>query len=166
MIMKIFDYTNIPTELKSLKRWVLWKLKNTDKGKTTKVPINAKNGYGAKSNDSDTWTTFDEALKNVDYFGCDGLGFMLGKGYFGVDIDHAIDNQELIDEFVDHLKSYTEISQSGEGIHIICKGVLPTGARRRGNIEMYDSARFFALTGNLYNDIKYDNIEDLSLIHI
>lgn len=160
MIMKRFDYTNIPTELKSLKRWVLWKLKNTDKGKTTKVPINAKNGYGAKSNDSDTWTTFDEALKNVDYFGCDGLGFMLGKGYFGVDIDHAIDNQELIDEFVDHLKSYTEISQSGEGIHIICKGVLPTGARRRGNIEMYDSARFFALTGNLYNDIKYDNIED------
>ena len=151
-----FNYENIPNELKSLKRWVLWKLKS-DKGK---IPINAKNGYGAKSNDADTWTTFDEALKRVDYFSCEGLGFMLGNGYFGIDIDHAIDNKNLIDEFVDSLNSYTEISQSGEGIHIICKGVLPSGARRKGNIEMYDSARFFALTGNLYNGVVCEKIED------
>lgn len=158
--MKKFDYNNIPAELRSLKRWVLWKLKNTDNGRTTKVPINAMNGYGAKSNDPDTWTTFDEALKNVDYFNCNGLGFMLGNGYFGVDIDHAIQDKKLIYEFVGKLKSYTEISQSGEGIHIICKGILPVGARRKKNVEMYDNARFFALTGNLYGDMKYTTIED------
>ncbi len=144
----MYDYSKIPQELKQLNRWVLWKTQKNEKGKTTKIPVNAKNGYGAKSNDSDTWSSFEEALNKVEYFNCNGLGFMLGNGYFGIDIDHQLDNKELINEFIDTLKSYTEISQSGEGIHIICKGILPVGNRRKGNIEMYDNARFFAMTGN------------------
>lgn len=153
-----FDYTRIPDEMKDLKRWVLWKIQVNEKGKATKIPVNAQNGYGAKSNDSSTWTTFENALAKCEYYNCMGLGFMLGNGYFGVDIDHQLDNEDLINEFVETLKSYTEISQSGEGIHIICKGALPIGNRRKGNIEMYDSARFFAMTGNVIYDI--DTIED------
>lgn len=148
------NYNNIPAEMKELNRWVLWKIKPTENGKTTKIPINAKNGYGAKSNDSSTWTSFDEAIKKIDFYNCKGLGFMLGNGIFGVDIDNAIDDTKLIKEFVESLDSYTEVSQSGKGIHIICKGVLPVGARRKGNIEMYDNARFFAMTGNLYENTK------------
>lgn len=148
-----FDYSKIPTEMRNAKRWCLWKIKNID-GKPTKMPINAYTGYGAKSNDEDTWCDFETAYKKCDFFSCDGLGFMLGKGFFGVDIDHALDNKKLINEFVMCLKSYTEISQSGEGIHIVCKGVLPVGARRKGNIEMYDSVRFFALTGNVFEEHK------------
>jgi putative DNA primase/helicase len=144
-----YSYDKVPTEIKHLKRWVLWKVRKLENGKLTKVPINALNGYGAKSNDESTWTTFEEAIKKVDFYNCSGVGFMLGNGYFGVDIDHAIDNKDLIQEFVETLKSYTERSQSGEGIHIICKGVLPVGNRRKGNIEMYDSARFFAMTGDV-----------------
>lgn len=147
-----FNYDLIPNEMKSLKRWVLWKRKYINSEQTTKVPINVRNGYGAKSNDSETWATFDEALKNVEYYQCDGLGFMLGGGYFGVDIDHSMSDKDLINEFVNTLNSYTEISQSGDGIHIICKGVLPVGNRRKGHIEMYDNARFFALTGNVYEN--------------
>ena len=136
------NYNNIPNEMKQLKRWVLWKIKVDEKGKTTKIPINANNGYGAKTNDSSTWVSFNEALSKVDFYNCKGIGFMLGNGYFGVDIDNAIEDKELIEEFVKALNSYTEVSQSGKGIHIICKGVLPLGARRKGNIEMYDNARF------------------------
>lgn len=154
----MYDYSKVPKELKELNRWVLWKLKPNEKGKMTKIPVNAKNGYGAKSNDPDTWASFEDALKNVEHYNCKGLGFMLGNGYFGVDIDHQLENKELIDEFVKSLNSYTEISQSGEGIHIICKGVLPVGSRRKNNIEMYDSARFFALTGNAITDVA--SIED------
>lgn len=156
---KVFSYNNIPEEMKRLRRWVLWKSKEMENGKTTKIPINAKNGYGAKSNDKETWVDFYEALEKVEFYNCRGLGFMLGNGYFGVDIDHAIEDKDLINEFVETLESYTEISQSGEGIHIICKGVLPVGARRKGNIEMYDNARFFAMTGNLYDE-KYYQIAD------
>ena len=149
----MFDYTNIPEPMKKAPRWVLWRKIERD-GRTTKVPVNAKTGAGARSNDSSTWTTFEDALAHVDTYRCDGLGFMLGNGYFGVDIDHAIDNQPLIDEFVNALHSYTEISQSGEGIHIICSGVLPQGNRRKGNIEMYDDVRYFAMTGNVFDGLS------------
>ena len=151
-----FKYDQIPQEMKDLKRWVLWKKKDIGDGKSTKIPVNARNGYGAKSNDESTWCSFVEALSKVDHYRCDGLGFMLGNGLFGVDLDHVHENVELINEFVNQLSSYTEYSQSGEGIHIICKGSLPKGRRRRGNVEMYDNVRFFALTGKLYNNITFD----------
>lgn len=148
----IYNYDSIPIELKQLKRWVLWKKKPTKDGRTTKIPINAHTGYGAKSNDEETWTTFEHAMIMCDSLNCDGLGFMLGNGFFGVDLDNhgeMSDDEfkELRKEFLSCLTSYAEVSQSGVGLHIICKGVLPQGARRRGNIEMYDSARFFAMTG-------------------
>lgn len=162
-----FDYTNIPETLKNEKRWVLFKKVIKD-GKMTKIPINALTGYGAKSNDNTTWTTFDTALNKCELLGCDGLGFMLGDGYFGIDLDNHIDENgeletskedfdKLADEFINQLNSYTEYSQSGNGIHIICKGVLPKGARRKGSIEMYDNLRFFAMTGNAINN---QNVED------
>lgn len=147
----MYDYSKIPQEMKDQPRWVLWKRVERD-GKVTKIPINVLTGMGAKSNDPSTWTDFETALGSVGAFGCDGLGFMLGNGFFGVDLDHALDNQEgkaLCREFADALHSYTEISQSGTGIHIICKGALPVGGRKRGNVEMYDANRFFALTGRV-----------------
>lgn len=149
----MFEYSNIPEPMKKAPRWVLWKKAERD-GKTTKIPINAKTGGGARSNDSSTWTTFENAKEKMRAYSCDGLGFMLGNGYFGVDIDHALDNRELIEEFVSSLRSYTEISQSGEGIHIICSGVLPAGNRRKGNIEMYDDVRYFAMTGNVFEGMR------------
>jgi primase-polymerase (primpol)-like protein len=45
--------------------------------------------------------------------------------------------------------SYSEISFSGNGLHIIVEGEIPSG-RRRGCIEMYDNARFFTVTGNSF----------------
>lgn len=160
------NYADVPQEMKELKRWVLWK-KVTRDGKNTKLPIDAHNGKGAKSNDDTTWSTFQDACNGLEEYDCDGLGFMLGGGYFGVDIDHALDDKALIDEFVGALDSYTEISQSGQGIHIICKGVLPQGQRRKGNIEMYDNVRFFAMTGNIYEGHcqLHDRTQEIKALH-
>ena len=151
----MFKYDKIPNDMKNTRRWVLWRVRKLEDGRTTKIPINANNGYGAKSNDNDTWVSFDEAIAKVKYFNCQGVGFMLGNGYFGVDIDHAIQDVNLIREFATTLKSYTERSQSGDGVHIICKGVLPVSSRRKGNIEMYASARFFAMTGDVIDEYDY-----------
>lgn len=154
----IFNYEKIPTELKKLKRWVLFRIDKVD-GRETKIPINANSGYGAKSNDPETWTTFDYALSKVDYYKCHGIGFMLGNGYFGVDLDKLSESEEakeVAKEFVSKLNSYTEWSQSKNGIHIICKGKLPPGARRKGHIEMYDNARFFAMTGNVISGVNLE----------
>lgn len=158
-----FNYENIPAEMKREKRWVLFKLIKKD-DKITKMPINAINGMFGKSNDATTWTTFEQAEQNLTRFRCDGLGFMLGDGWVGIDIDHAIpDQKELVNEFVSTLNSYSEYSQSKTGIHIIVKGTLPSGANRNKNIEMYCFGRFFALTGDVYQnhkDLHKTNIDE------
>ena len=137
------NFDNIPKELKTLKRWVCWS--------GDKLPKNPMTGGNAMSNNPDTWSDYDTAVKAVEKYRWNGIGFMLDEPYFGVDLDDCFDNQDFVDEFVEGLQSYTEISQSGRGIHIICKGKLPEGARRRGKVEMYCTGRYFIMTGNVYN---------------
>lgn len=149
MVTKI---ENIPKELKALKQWVCWV-------GADKIPKNPITGGNAQSNNSETWGSFEQACEGCSKYNFDGIGFMFANGYFGVDLDHVIDNVDFCDEFVETLQSYTEISKSGSGIHIICKGELPQGARRRGNVEMYSAGRYFICTGNLYNS-KYKRVTD------
>lgn len=146
-------FESIPQELKRLKQWVCWC--------GDKLPKNPYTGGNAQSNNKSTWGTFDDAIKAINKYKFDGIGFMFANGYFGIDLDKCLDNSDFIDEFVETLQSYTEISRSGNGIHIICKGNLPEGARRRGNVEMYCTGRYFIMTGNLYNP-NYKTIKDCS----
>ena len=143
---------NVPDEMKKVPNWVCWQGE-------AKIPKNPFNGQNAKSNDKKTWGTFAQACKACETFGFDGLGFMFSEPYFGIDLDHCLDNVDFVDEFVETLQSYTEISRSGNGIHIICKGKLPEGNRRKGGVEMYSEGRYFIVTGNLYNQ-QYKEIKD------
>lgn len=149
MVTKI---ENIPEELKNLRQWVCWQGDD-------KIPKNPHTGKNAASNRPSTWGSFEEAVTACDEYRFDGIGFMFANGYFGVDLDKCVDDLDFCDEFVETLKSYAEFSKSGNGIHIICKGELPEGARRRGNVEMYSSGRYFICTGELYNP-KYRSIVD------
>lgn len=161
-------YSNVPEELKKLKRWVCWRIEERD-GNKTKVPVNALSGNYAKSNESITWSTFNIAINGCAKYNCLGIGFMLGDGVFGVDLDNHPDKDgnstpkeefdALAKEFIDNLGSYAEWSQSGLGVHIICYGSLPKGRRRKGNVEMYDSFRFFAFTGNAILNVPIANRE-------
>lgn len=146
------NVSNIPEELKSLPQWVCVSEKD-------KIPKNPFNGKNAQANNPKTWGTFEQAVKACDTFGFDYLGFEFANGYFGVDLDHCLDNVDFVDEFVETLQSYAEISRSGNGIHIICKGKLPDGSRRKGGVEMYCEGRYFILTGNLYNP-AYSKIKE------
>lgn len=141
-------------EIKSLKQWVNWKAVERDGGKIDKLPINPNTGEMAKSNDSSTWGSYELAKANEHKY--NGIGFMFQNGYFGVDIDNVREDidrylrdeheNNIVSEFVDILNSYVETSISGNGIHIICKGRLPDGGRRKKNVEMYDENRFFVMT--------------------
>lgn len=147
----ITNVNNIPTELKGLKQWCIYG--------NDKVPKCSYTGNNAQSNNPDTWSTFAEAVAGCERYNMQGLGFFFANGYFGIDLDHIVDKVDIVDEFVETLQSYTEYSRSGDGIHIICKGELPRGRKRKGNIEMYQSGRFFCITGNLFND-KYKDVRD------
>ena len=158
-------YSKVPYELKELNRWCCFKIMERQ-GRQTKVPINANTGELAKSNDESTWADFDTALASSVHY--DGIGFFFKEPYIGIDIDDVRNDIEryknddtdnnIVSEFVDMLGSYAEISPSGNGLHIIIKGELPPKGRRKGNIEIYDSGRFFTVTGNAIGG--YTHISD------
>ena len=86
----------------------------------------------------------------------DGVGFVFTAedDYVGIDLDGCIDpdtgaiTNEAI-AIVNAINSYTEISPSGTGLHIIAKGTLPPGRRRKGGSEAYEELRYFTFTGNI-----------------
>ncbi len=45
-------------------------------------------------------------------------------------------------------QSYTEISPSGTGVHIICKGQLISSGKKNSQLglEVYDTGRYFTVT--------------------
>ncbi|MBI2839227.1 MAG: hypothetical protein HYX75_12995 [Acidobacteria bacterium] len=149
------DFEKIPSELKALLRWVCWEAGERG-GKRTKIPIDP-NGEGCASvSDSATWADFDRAVEFAREHGC-GIGFMLGSGFVGMDLDHVREVETGLlsartREIIDEIDSYTEVSPSGTGVHIIAKGILPSGGRKKGPLEMYSDGRYFTVTGAVVDD--------------
>lgn len=136
----------VPAELRSADRWMRYRL--VPRGdRMTKVPTQV-NGRNASSTAPGTWSTYaDAAASKVGH----GLGFALGDGVGVIDLDDAIDHgviapwaQAVLDANPD---TFTEVSQSGAGIHVW--GLLPEGRGRvirdGRNIEIYSAGRFIAL---------------------
>jgi primase-polymerase (primpol)-like protein len=152
------NWDGIPARLKAVDRWVCWWYKRRqDKGgkwKWTKVPINPRTGRLASSTDPSTWGTFQDARDYYLAHKPDGLGFVLGDGFAGVDLDDCRDpvSGDLTPwatKAVACLDSYTDISPTdGTGVKVFVKGALPPGRRRHGSFEFYDGGRFFTVTGH------------------
>ncbi len=143
----------IPGELKSEDQWVVWCWEKRA-SKWTKVPVNAASGARASSTDSSTWSAFEEAIRYTRKNLLPGVGFVFtGSSFAGADLDGCRDPEtgrleEWARAIVAELDSYTEASPSGTGVKVFVRGVLPAGRKRKGRIEMYDSGRFFTVTGH------------------
>ena len=157
-------------EIVKLKRWVCHK---------DKIPKNPVTGSNAMANEEDTWGTYDEALSGLKRFNFNGIGFQFGlpldgdnelenERVTGIDLDHVILENGSLEPFaleiIKLMDSYTEISPSGTGIHILCKGIMPdTGRKKYVNIpnnptkfiiELYNHSHYFTVTGNPYGEPK------------
>jgi len=185
----------VPSTLREREQWIAWRtecrecstrLEPTTKmcpecgEKATKKPITPQSGGFASSTDSDTWGTFDEAVTfDDDNPDTDGIGFVFdGDGLVaGIDLDDCRDPEtdeidEWATEVVDRLDSFTEVSPSGTGLHIYVLGFVPDGGNRAGvgdgEIEIYDSGRYFTVTGEHLDgtpeDVEQRN-DALSEIH-
>jgi putative DNA primase/helicase len=141
----------IPADMRAVPRWVLWNGK--------KLPMQP-DGSAASSTDPATWTTFDDAMAAHRTGRFSGIGFVLGDGWAGIDLDNcAVDGEPCpaAQAIIDELDSYTEWSPSGRGIHVIvragskpgdkCKASLPWGA-----VEIYTGQRYFTVTTNVVPD--------------
>jgi putative DNA primase/helicase len=148
------DTSNIPGELSEHDQWLTWRWAVTHDGERTKQPVNPHSGQLASATNPSTWGSYEVAVAACDMFGYPGVGFVFTSGdpYVGVDLDDCRDPEtgeieEWATKIINALDSYSEVSPSGNGVHIIVKGMLPPGGRRRDSFECYDSARFFTVTG-------------------
>lgn len=146
----------MPDELKALRQWVVWRAElRPGKAKPAKVPYQPRTGHRARTDVPATWGTYAQALARHRQGGWHGLGFVFTAGdpYCGVDLDDCRvpltgEITPWAWEIVEELRSYTEVSPSGRGLHVLVRASLPGHAgRKQGAVEVYDAGRYFAVTG-------------------
>lgn len=163
-------YENVPADLRALRQWLCWKYEpSDDPERPTKVPYQVS-GFKCDVTNPAHWTDFETVLNAVAFGQFSGIGMAFasleqGGKYTGIDLDYTQDpeliaRQKLIH---DQFDSYSEISPSGKGCHIIIEAMIPHG-RKRAKIEMYSDKRFLTFTGNVYNNKPIAKRQELATI--
>lgn len=154
---------SIPAEMRAARRWAPWRAEwNAKKKKYGKVPHRAdRPEHGLSNKTARGWVSFEEAmaayLAAPDKFA--GVGYLMtgAHGRVGVDLDHCRDPATgaiapWAAEIAAKLDSYTEVSPSGTGLHVIVAGdVAEDWANHDQGVEIYGGnvPRFLAITGEL-----------------
>lgn len=160
--------------LKQFPIWLLWKKEPINvpahealkTQKFTKIPYQV-NGQKASSVDPSHWTTYNVAESNKKNFS--GIGFTISSKYplLCIDLDHCINNEdgsitrEDFEILVDTADTYTELSPSGDGLHIIFQldKHFSLVANKKSYddgtaFEVYTENRYFTYTGKSYGKVK------------
>ncbi len=148
----------VPDEMKARKNWVAVKTwKSAEKDKLSKRPIDCNTGNYAESDNPETWTTFDNALKYLKEKGGTTVAYALdGKDNIScIDLDRCYDENgqpsALAKEVLSKCgKTYVEKSVSGNGLHIFGKtsGMDIRTFSKEGDLEFYQKEHFIAMTGD------------------
>ncbi|MEZ6102739.1 MAG: phage/plasmid primase, P4 family [Pirellulaceae bacterium] len=176
----LLEAQNIPTELKERHQWVVWKYIQRD-GKHQKCCFQP-DGTPAKSNDAATWCRFDEAIDTYELGGWAGIGYVFADTdpFCGLDLDGCRNPETGVTEdwaqlIVSKAGSYAEVSPSGTGWKIFGIGRNPfeSGknfkledrrkyrkvANKEPGLEIYDTTRWFAVTGHANGMTQLANID-------
>lgn len=170
--MANLKWLNIPQELRDRPQWAVATLEpildangeqvlsKRGKPRIDKAPRNPHTGQLISVNNRSSFVTFHDAINS----GYAGIGFILTAEdpFTIIDLDQADEEkdreaQRLVFE---SLPSYSELSVSGEGLHIICYGRIQ-GGFNRGGIEIYDQERFILCTGNTVTNYPVANHQDM-----
>ena len=142
------DEGDYPDRLKEFDQWVVT---------SEKKRLHPSSGWQKGSNQ----LAFEDAYqKAIEVGGGVAFCFMGDGPFIGFDLDDVVTNgrftQEALD-IVSRLRSYTEVSSSGTGLHVIAEASFDDERKQRGplneagHIEVYDSGRYFVLTGAVYD---------------
>ena len=156
---------NIPSTLRKLDQWVIWRYEQNGT-RWTKVPYIADGVSRASSTNPSTWRDFDCCLRQYQSGRSDGIGFMFreGDGLAGIDLDHCFDGQDfkpeakaILDKFEG--SAYAERSPGGDGVRLFVLGAMPRSGKGKGPlswIEGYDyrSPRYLTVTGHRLEGIS------------
>jgi|GEM_PF-1342227 len=150
----------MPAAMAQLPQWLLWRLEDVPgRSKPAKVPYYAsgqrRRGEMGTPQDRAALVPLDVALQRLQrgpQWSGIGFAFLAGDGLIGIDVDHAIDAatgepSDLCRLVVESCDSYTELSPSGTGVHVIVAGECQTFKDDVLGLEVYAGARYFTCTG-------------------
>lgn len=156
--MKKPNLDMIPLRLRQSPQWVCWQAVPKENGKIDKIPVDAKTGGHAKSNDPATWSEFRQAAMHLQQHPeLAGVGYVFSEKdpFCGIDLDECRNPEtgeisERAKSVLDQFTTYSEISPSQKGIKVFLQGKLPGKgvSDHNGGIEIYDRGRFFTVTGD------------------
>lgn len=131
----------------------------------SKIPVNPLTLYNGSSTNPKTWTNLATALSNLGKTAhvstgdepILGVGIVLGNGLCGIDLDDVVGEDGIIEPFaqeiIEIMDTYTELSPSGRGLHILFTGQCPVVSRKvtvdGKSRELYTEKRFLTCTGNV-----------------
>lgn len=155
------QWMRLPVELRERPQWLL--AGPNEKGEL-KVPVSVDVSgrvCPGSHSDSATWLDFDYAMECAEELNY-GIGYVLSADdpFTCVDLDvkdqhNAPGKPDLwttpeqlqnYAKLIDWLGCYAELSQSGKGVHLWCRGKIGEGVKSRG-VEVYSQLRFIACTG-------------------
>lgn len=141
------------------RRWVNYRIEER-KGKKTKIPVSPITRKLASSADPATWSNYEETHAISPQV---GIVFTPDQTLLGIDIDHCLkgnnidhEQKESIAALIIEADTYTEISPSGEGLHLFLAidEPLALSSNKSAPFEAYTSGRYFTVTGNVYKEPK------------
>lgn len=119
-----------------------------------KIPINHLKKQWAAVNDPETFLSFADITSRPAQYPWAGFIFSDSDPYTVIDLDKPT-TQEQADRHTRILQAfsdtYAEISVSGTGVHIICRGSIPC-VIKADNVEVYSRSRYIVMTGNTLVD--------------
>lgn len=144
--------------LAAYRQWVLWIAvpSKTRPGKVDKFPVDVTTGEVKNAHDPSMWTDAQTAINTAAQWGDGfGVGFVFTEAdpFYFLDIDNCTEGGQwsaLAVELCGRMAgAAVEVSQSGQGLHIIGSGRAPDHRCKNTalKLEFYTSGRFVALTG-------------------
>lgn len=155
---------SVPAAMRERAQWLLWRFESYEgDSKLRKVPywISGRKRKGKQGSDDDRaeLATLEQAITHLQRGRYDGLGFAFleGDGLIGIDIDKAIDRDsgevaERCRKIIEACASYTELSPSGTGVHIIAAGHCKSEKDNSIGLEVFCGSQFFTVTGARWVD--------------
>lgn len=146
----------VPQELREYDQWICWEevIDGDRKRKIPRMPDGSNNE--ARTNDSTTWGSFEEAVEaSPQEYGLQ-VGFVLTEDdpLLAIDFDDVCDpetgeTEEWVLDALREFDSYAEVSPSATGIHIWLKDIRePDWWVDSDSIEVYDSGQYITVTGD------------------
>lgn len=111
------------SEFKQLRIWLCWRYeKKNNNERPTKVPYGADGlAIGTTQEYRRRWGSFEEANRAYKELGFDGVGFVIPKGFGGIDSDHRKECDPINADLNEQFQTYAENSPSKTGRHWIFK---------------------------------------------